>query len=42
MALNYIRDLVDSLYIKKTFDSAKLISESFCAGIIFLKIQYLI
>ncbi len=42
MALNYIRDLVDSIYIKKTFDSAKLISESFCAGNIFFKIQYFI
>ena len=35
MALNYIRDLVDSIYIKKTFDSAKLISESFLAENIF-------
>jgi hypothetical protein len=26
IALNYIKDLVDNVYIKKTFDSAKLIS----------------
>ena len=37
MALNYIRDLVDSIYIKKTFDSAKLISESFLAENIFFQ-----
>ena len=37
MALNYIKDLVDNLYIKKTFDSAKLISESFSAGNIFFQ-----
>ena len=37
IALNYIKDLVDNIYIKKTFDSAKLISESFCAGNIFFQ-----
>ena len=37
MALNYIRDLVDSIYIKKTFDCAKLISESFLAENIFFQ-----
>ena len=37
MALNYIKDLVDNIYIKKTFNSAKLISESFCAGNIFFQ-----
>ena len=37
MVLNYIRDLVDSIYIKKTFDSAKLISESFLAENIFFQ-----
>ena len=35
MALNNIRDLVDDIYVKKTFDSAKLIAESFCSGNIF-------
>ena len=39
MALNYIKDLVDNIYIKKTFDSAKLFSESFCAGKIFFQNQ---
>ena len=34
-ALNYIKDLVDDIYVKKTYDSAKLIAESFCAGDIF-------
>ena len=29
MVLNHIRDLVDSIYVKKAFDSAKLISENF-------------
>ena len=37
MALNYIRDLVDSIYIKKTFDSAKFISESSLAENIFFQ-----
>ena len=37
LALNYIKDLVDNVYIKKTFDSAKLISESFSAGNIFFQ-----
>ena len=37
MALNYIKGLVDTIYIKKTFNSAKLISESFCAGNIFFQ-----
>ena len=34
-ALNYIKDLVDDIYVKKSFDSARLIAESFCAGNIF-------
>ena len=37
MAFNYIRVLVDSKYIKKTFYSAKLISESFLAVNIFFQ-----
>ena len=37
MALNYIRNLVDSIYIKKPFDSAKLISKSFLAENIFFQ-----
>ena len=37
MALNYIKDLVDNVYIKKTFDSGKLISESFNKGNMFIQ-----
>ena len=37
MALNYIKDIVDNVYIKKTFDSGKLISESFSAGNMFIQ-----
>ena len=37
MALNYIKDLVENVYIKKTFDSAKLISESFSSGNMFIQ-----
>ena len=37
IALNYVKDLFDTLYIKQTFDSAKLISESFSAGNIFFQ-----
>ena len=37
MALNYIKVLVDNIHIKKTFNSAKLISKSFYAGNIFFQ-----
>ena len=37
MALNYIKDIVDNTYIKKTFDSAKLISKSFTVGNMFIQ-----
>ena len=37
MALNHLKDLVDNVYIKKTFDSAKLISESLIAGNMFIQ-----
>ena len=37
MALNYTRDLVDSIFIKKTFDSTKFILESFIAENIFFQ-----
>ena len=36
-ALNYIKDLVDDIYVKKSFDSARLIAESFSAGDIFFQ-----
>ena len=37
LALNYIKDLVDHTYIKKTFDSAKLISKNFTVGNMFIQ-----
>ena len=37
MALNYIKDLVDHVYINKTYDNAKLIAESFSTGDIFFQ-----
>ena len=37
MASNYIKGLVDNIHLNKTFNSAKLISESFCADNIFFQ-----
>ena len=37
IAFNYVKDLFDTLYIKQTFDSAKLILESFSVGNIFFQ-----
>ncbi len=36
-ALNFIKDLVDDIYVKKSFDSARLIAESFSARDIFFQ-----
>ena len=37
LALNYIKDLVDLVYINKTYDNAKLIAENFSTGDIFFQ-----